>query len=65
MHIYEDFANDISLNAEISENIQNNSDDDFSQKNDKFPNKAYADLMLLVTNFKLNNIARNAIILFF
>ena len=65
MHEYEDIPDDISLNAEISEDIQNNSDDDFSQKNDEFPNKAYADLMLLVTKYKLSNAAGNAIISFF
>ena len=65
LHEYEDIADDISLNEEISEDIQNNSDDDFSQKNDEFPNEAYADLMLLVTKYKLSNAAENAIILFF
>ena len=65
LHEYEDVADDISLNEEISEDIQNNSDDDFSQKNDEFPNEAYADLMLLVTKYKLSNAARNAIISFF
>jgi DNA primase len=65
LHEYEDIADDFSLNEEISEDIQNNSEDDFSQKNDEFPNEAYADLMLLVTKYKLSNAAGNAIISFF
>jgi hypothetical protein len=42
-----------SDNAEESDNVK------------EFPNEAYADLMTLVTNYKLNNKAGNAIIKFF
>ena len=35
------------------------------QKHAKFPNEAYANLMVLVTKYKLSNAARNAIISFF
>src|SRR5687767_7018226 len=36
-----------------------------SETRTEFPNKAYADLMILVTQHKLNNKASNAIIKFF
>src|ERR1051325_8235292 len=36
-----------------------------SNNANEFPNEAYADLMILVTNYKLNNKAGNAIIKFF
>src|SRR6185312_9093282 len=39
--------------------------DDFNQTSNKFPNDAYADLMILVTKYKLSNAAGNAIISFF
>ena len=45
--------------------MRNNSSNDENQEYDEFPNKAYADLMNLVTKYKLNNAAGNAIILFF
>ncbi|KAF0364794.1 zn-finger domain-containing protein [Gigaspora margarita] len=45
--------------------MQNNSSDDENQEYDEFPNEAYANLIGLVTKFKLSNAAGNAIILFF
>ena len=39
--------------------------DESKNPKSEFPNEAYKDLMLLVTNHKLNNKARNAIIRFF
>ncbi|KAF0365676.1 hypothetical protein F8M41_013716 [Gigaspora margarita] len=41
------------------------SDEEFDQKHEEFPNEAYADLMVLVTKYKLSNAAGNAIISFF
>ncbi|KAF0532279.1 zn-finger domain-containing protein [Gigaspora margarita] len=41
------------------------SDEDNSKKYKDFPNEAYADLMALVTKFKLSNAVENAIIKFF
>jgi hypothetical protein len=63
---YREPSEEISVNAEISEDIQNySSDDNFNQEYDNFPNEAYADLMVLVTKYKLSNTASNAIISFF
>ncbi|KAF0504094.1 zn-finger domain-containing protein [Gigaspora margarita] len=45
--------------------MQNNSSDDKNQEYDKFSNEAYADLMGLVTKYKLSNAAGNVIISFF
>ncbi|KAF0550848.1 zn-finger domain-containing protein [Gigaspora margarita] len=45
--------------------MQNNSSDNENQKYDEFSNKAYANLMVLVTKYKLSNAAENAIISFF
>ncbi|KAF0482339.1 zn-finger domain-containing protein [Gigaspora margarita] len=45
--------------------MQNNSSDDENQEYDEFPNESYADLMVLVTKYKLSNAAGNAIISFF
>ncbi|RIB11447.1 hypothetical protein C2G38_2203361, partial [Gigaspora rosea] len=41
------------------------SDEEIVQKHDEFSNEAYADLMVLVTKYKLSNAAGNAIISFF
>ncbi|KAF0337548.1 hypothetical protein F8M41_016502 [Gigaspora margarita] len=54
-----------NLNADYFEDIQNNSSDDKKQEYNEFPNKAYTDLIVLVTKYKLSNAARNAIISFF
>ncbi|KAF0453084.1 zn-finger domain-containing protein [Gigaspora margarita] len=62
---YCELSDDISVSADYFENMQNNSSDDENQEYDKFPNKAYADLMVLVTKYKLSNAAGNAIISFF
>ncbi|KAF0458736.1 zn-finger domain-containing protein [Gigaspora margarita] len=51
-------------NSNINSNISS-SDVEIDQKYEEFPNEAYADLMVLVTKYKLSNTARNAIISFF
>ena len=63
---YQEFSNGLLNDSAFTEEIQNSSDDDeLNQKHDEFPNEAYADLMLLVTKYKLSNAAGNAIISFF
>ena len=66
MQEYQEFSNGLLNDSAFTEEIQNSSDDDeLNQKHDEFPNEAYADLMLLVTKYKLSNAAGNAIISFF
>src|SRR5213082_3522426 len=73
MRSYEEVINiEESDNSQESNNILVKSDNvdnvDNIEKSDnanEFPNEAYADLMTLVTNYKLNNKAGNAIIKFF
>jgi hypothetical protein len=63
---YQELSEEIFTNIENSEDIQNISDeDDLNQKYSEFPNEAYADLMALVTKYKLSNATGNAIISFF
>ncbi|KAF0339291.1 zn-finger domain-containing protein, partial [Gigaspora margarita] len=62
---YRVLSDDISVSADYFEDMQNNSSDDKNQKYDEFPNKAYTDLIVLVTKYKLSNTARNVIISFF
>ncbi|KAF0443113.1 zn-finger domain-containing protein [Gigaspora margarita] len=62
---FRELSDDISVNADYFENMRNNSSDDENQEYDKFSNKAYTDLIVLVTKYKLSNAARNAIISFF
>ncbi|KAF0538402.1 zn-finger domain-containing protein [Gigaspora margarita] len=62
---YRELSDDISVSADYFEDMQNNSSDDENQEYDEFPNKAYADLIVLVTKYKLSNAAENAIISFF
>ncbi|KAF0360435.1 zn-finger domain-containing protein [Gigaspora margarita] len=62
---YRELSDDISVSADYFEDMQNNSSDDENQEYDEFPNKAYADLMVLVTKYKLSNAAGNALISFF
>ncbi|KAF0524787.1 zn-finger domain-containing protein [Gigaspora margarita] len=62
---YRELSNDISVSADYFEDMQNNSSDDENQEYDEFSNEAYADLMVLVTKYKLSNAAGNAIISFF
>ncbi|KAF0411833.1 hypothetical protein F8M41_008176 [Gigaspora margarita] len=50
---YRELSDDISVSADYFEDMQNNSSDDENQKYDEFPNEAYADLMVLVTKYKL------------
>ena len=54
-----------SDNVEESDNVDNVDNIEKSDNANEFPNEAYADLMTLVTNYKLNNKAGNAIIKFF
>src|SRR5260363_348875 len=58
---YRELSDDISVSADYFED----SSDDENQEYNEFPNEAYADLMILVTKYKLNNAAGNAIISFF
>jgi hypothetical protein len=51
--------------VEESDNVDNVDNIKKSDNANEFPNEAYADLMILVTNYKLNNKAGNAIIKFF
>ena len=53
---------EISFNEDISENILEEFD---SEVKANYPNEAYADLMTLVTKYKLSNATGNAIIKFF
>ncbi|KAF0472151.1 zn-finger domain-containing protein [Gigaspora margarita] len=62
---YRELSDDISVSADYFEDMQNNLSDDENQEYDEFPNEAYADLIVLVTKYKLSNAARNVIILFF
>ena len=63
---YKDLSEVFSDNSEVSKDFQcNSSEDELNPKYNKFLNNAYADLIVLVTKYKLSNAARNAIILFF
>ena len=63
---YQEFSNELLNDSAFTEEIRNSSDDEeLKQKHAKFPNEAYADLMVLVTKHKLSNTAGNAIISFF
>ena len=62
---YNNISDNLSF-ADSSENISNISNqNEINQTYDEFPNEAYADLMVLVTKYKLSNAAGNAIISFF
>jgi len=54
-----------SDNVEESDNVDNIDNIEKSDNANEFPNEAYADLITLVTNYKLNNKAGNTIIKFF
>ena len=54
-----------SDNVEESDNVDNVDNIKKSDNANEFPNEAYADLMTLVTDYKLSNRAGNAIIKFF
>src|SRR5207248_7051855 len=54
-----------SDNVEESDNVDNVDNIEKSDNANEFPNEAYADLMTLVTDYKLSNKAGNAIIKFF
>ena len=54
-----------SDNVEESDNVDNVDNIEKSDNANEFPNEAYADLMTLVTDYKLSNRAGNAIIKFF
>ncbi|KAF0550235.1 zn-finger domain-containing protein [Gigaspora margarita] len=62
----QEFSNKILNNSTYFEHIRSSSSDvEIDQKYEEFPNEAYADLMVLVTKYKLSNMAENAIISFF
>jgi len=66
LHENQEFSNDFLNNSAHTDDIQaSSSDEEIVQKHDEFPNEAYADLMVLVTKYKLSNAAGNAIISFF
>ncbi|KAF0555077.1 zn-finger domain-containing protein [Gigaspora margarita] len=66
LHENQEFSNDFLNNSAYTDDIQASlSDKEIVQKHNEFPNKAYADLMVLVTKYKLSNAAENAIISFF
>ena len=66
LHVNQEFSNDLLDNSVYSEDIQvSSSDEEIDPKHNEFPNEAYADLMVLVTKYKLSNAAGNAIISFF
>jgi hypothetical protein len=65
LHLNQEYYNEFLNNSAFSEDIRCSSDEEINQKHDKFPNEAYADLMLLVTKHNLSNAAGNAIISFF
>src|SRR6266511_3281759 len=60
-----DLISEISLNEDIFENILEPETIAKSEANVYYPNKAYADLMTLITKYKLSNATGNAIIKFF
>ncbi|KAF0539082.1 zn-finger domain-containing protein [Gigaspora margarita] len=62
---FHEFSNNISVSTDYFEDMKNNSSDDENQEYDEFFNEAYADLIVLVTKYKLSNAAGNAIISFF
>jgi hypothetical protein len=62
---YHELSDDSSVNAGYFKSMRNNLSDNKNQEYDEFPNEAYADLMVLVTKYKLSNAAGNAIISFF
>src|SRR6266498_610979 len=60
-----DLMSEVSLNEDICENILEPEEDVESEVNIHYLNEAYADLMSLVTKYKLSNMTGNAIIKFF
>ncbi|KAF0392635.1 hypothetical protein F8M41_010496 [Gigaspora margarita] len=65
LHENQEFSNDFLNNSAYTNDIQaSSSDEKIVQKHDEFPNEAYADLIVLVTKYKLSNAAGNAIIFF-
>ena len=62
---YRELSDDISVSADYFEDMRNNLSNDENQEYNEFFNKAYANLMVLVTKYKLSNAAGNAIISFF
>ncbi|KAF0539738.1 zn-finger domain-containing protein [Gigaspora margarita] len=63
LHENQEFSNDFLNNSAYTDDIQASLlDEEIVQE---FPNEAYADLMVLVTKYKLSNAAGNAIISFF
>src|SRR5207253_1525009 len=66
LHNYQEFPNELLNNSAFSKvNQSSSSDKKINQKYDEFPNETYANLIVLVTKYKLSNAIGNAIILFF
>ncbi|KAF0541696.1 zn-finger domain-containing protein [Gigaspora margarita] len=72
INILDEFENTLQGYRELSDNMSVSADyfedmlsDDENHKYDEFSNEAYADLMILVTKYKLSNAGGNAIISFF
>jgi len=60
---YKDIAEDLDVSKDINE--FSSSEEENSNKYKDFPNEAYADLIALVTKYKLSNTVGNAVITFF
>ena len=60
-----DLISEVSLNKDIYEDILESEEDVESKANIHYSNEAYANLMSLVTKYKLSNATGNAIIKFF
>src|SRR6266540_2585575 len=60
-----DLMSEVSLNEDICEDILELEEYVKSEANIHYPNEAYADLMSLVTKYKLSNVTGNTIIKFF
>ncbi|CAG8778414.1 13977_t:CDS:2, partial [Ambispora leptoticha] len=56
----QEFSNELLNNSSYSDDIQNSSsDNEINQKHDEFPNKAYADLMILHSNHSTLPLPKN------
>src|SRR6266540_778499 len=60
-----DLILEVSLNKDICKDILKSEEGVKSEANIHYSNEAYADLMLLITKYKLNNAIENTIIKFF
>ncbi|KAF0425631.1 zn-finger domain-containing protein [Gigaspora margarita] len=62
---YRKLSDNISVSADYFKDMRNKLSDNKNQEYNEFSNKAYTVLIVLVTKYKLCNVARNAIISFF